>query len=148
MSRSDRALESRERESRAQSFTYTPPQQLPDPDPQDGYTFRWIRTHFMGQSDARNVSMARRDGYEPVRIEDHPEMAFIVDDPSKLSGNVEIGGLMLCKQLEEKTKARQAYYDELSHRQIQSVDNNFMRENDPRMPLFTEKRSEVSFNKR
>jgi hypothetical protein len=75
-------------------------------------------------------------------------MAFIVDDPSKLSGNVEIGGLMLCKQLEEKTKARQAYYDELSHRQIQSVDNNFMRENDPRMPLFTEKRSEVSFNKR
>jgi hypothetical protein len=122
MSRIDRALESRERESRAQSFTYTPPQQLPDPDPQDGY--------------------------EPVRIEDHPEMAFIVDDPSKLSGNVEIGGLMLCKQLEEKTKARQAYYDELSHRQIQSVDNNFMRENDPRMPLFTEKRSEVSFNKR
>jgi alpha-amylase/alpha-mannosidase (GH57 family) len=146
MDRIERALETRERESRAHS--YTPPQQLPDPDPQDGYTFRWVRTHFMGQSDARNVAMMRREGYEPVRLEDHPEMAYIVDDPSKLSGNVEIGGLMLCKQLEEKTKARQAYYDELNRKQIQSVDNNFMRENDPRMPLFTEKRSEVSFSKR
>jgi alpha-amylase/alpha-mannosidase (GH57 family) len=146
MDRIERALETRERESRAHS--YSPPQQLPDPDPQDGYTFRWVRTHFMGQSDARNVAMMRREGYEPVRLEDHPEMAYIVDDPSKLSGNVEIGGLMLCKQLEEKTKARQAYYDELNRKQIQSVDNNFMRENDPRMPLFTEKRSEVSFSKR
>ena len=148
MSRIDRALESRERESRAQSFTYTPPQQLPDPDPQDGYTFRWIRTHFMGQSDARNVSMARRDGYEPVRIEDHPEMAFIVDDPSKLSGNVEIGGLMLCKAPSERVDARKAYYEGVNQQQIQSVDNSFMRENDPRMPLFSEKRSEVSFTKR
>ena len=146
MDRIERALETRERESRAHS--YAPPQQLPDPDPQDGYTFRWVRTHFMGQSDARNVAMMRREGYEPVRLEDHPEMAYIVDDPSKLSGNVEIGGLILCKQLEEKTKARQAYYDELNRKQIQSVDNNFMRENDPRMPLFTEKRSEVSFGKR
>ena len=146
MDRIERALETRERESRAHS--YTPPQQLPDPDPQDGYTFRWVRTHFMGQSDARNVAMMRREGYEPVRLEDHPEMAYIVDDPSKLSGNVEIGGLMLCKIPREKTDARQAYYDELNRKQIQSVDNNFMRENDPRMPLFTEKRSEVSFGKR
>jgi len=92
--------------------------------------------------------MMRREGYEPVRLEDHPEMAYIVDDPSKISGNVEIGGLMLCKIPREKTDARQAYYDELNRKQIQSVDNNFMRENDPRMPLFSEKRTEVSFGKR
>jgi hypothetical protein len=146
--RIERALESRERETRAQSAQYSPPQQLPDPDPQDGYTFRWVRTHFMGQSDARNVAMMRREGYEPVRLEDHPEMAYIVDDPSKVSGNIEIGGLMLCKIPKEKTDARQAYYDELNRKQIQSVDNNFMRENDPRMPLFSEKRTEVSFSKR
>ncbi len=75
-------------------------------------------------------------------------MAFIVDDPSKLSGNVEIGGLMLCKAPSERVDARKAYYEGVNQQQIQSVDNSFMRENDPRMPLFSEKRSEVSFTKR
>jgi hypothetical protein len=103
--------------------------------------------HFNGQNDARNVSMMRREGWEPVRLEDHPELAMAIDD-SKASGNVEIGGLMLCKNTEESVTARQAYYDEVNRKQIQSVDNNFMRENDPRMPLFSEKRTEVSFGKR
>lgn len=145
MSKIDRALQTRASETRARA--YTPPQHLPDPVEQDGYKFRWIRTSFMGQSDARNVSMMRREGWEPVRLEDHPELALAVDD-SKASGNVEIGGLMLCKNLSEKVESRQAYYDEVNRKQIQSVDNNFMRENDPRMPLFTEKRTEVSFGKR
>lgn len=144
MDRIERALETRERESRTQR--YSPPQQLPDPDPQDGYVYRWVRTAIMGQSDARNVSTMRREGWEPVKLEDHPEVAVAVDNAG--SGNVEIGGLMLCKNTKERVDARQAYYDEVNRKQIQSVDNNFMRENDPRMPLFTEKRTEVSFGKR
>jgi len=146
MSRIDRELETRERESRVRA--YTPPQQLPDPIPQAGYSFRWVRTAMMGQSDARNVSMSRREGYEPVKVEDHPEMEMALDDSSKASGNVEIGGLMLCKIPTEILEGRQAYYERLNQQQINSVDNNFMRENDSRMPLFTEKRSEVSFNRR
>ena len=146
MSRIDRELETRERESRVRA--YTPPQQLPDPIPQAGYSFRWVRTAMMGQSDARNVSMSRREGYEPVKVEDHPEMEMALDDSSKASGNVEIGGLMLCKIPPEILEGRQDYYERLTQQQINSVDNNFMRENDSRMPLFTEKRSEVSFNRR
>jgi hypothetical protein len=84
MSRIDRELETRERESRVRA--YTPPQQLPDPIPQAGYSFRWVRTAMMGQSDARNVSMSRREGYEPVKVEDHPEMEMALDDSSKASG--------------------------------------------------------------
>ncbi len=146
MSRIDRELETRERETRIRA--YTPPQQLPDPIPQAGYSFRWVRTAMMGQSDARNVSMSRREGYEPVKVEDHREMELALDDSSKASGNVEIGGLMLCKIPTEILEGRQAYYERLNQQQINSVDNNFMRENDSRMPLFTEKRSEVSFNRR
>ena len=146
MSRIDRELETRERETRIRA--YTPPQQLPDPIPQAGYSFRWVRTAMMGQSDARNVSMSRREGYEPVKVEDHPEMEMALDDSSKASGNVEIGGLMLCKIPTEVLEGRQAYYERLTQQQINSVDNNFMRENDSRMPLFTERRSEVSFNRR
>jgi hypothetical protein len=55
---------------------------------------------------------------------------------------------MLCKIPTEILEGRQAYYERLTQQQINSVDNNFMRENDSRMPLFTEKRSEVSFNRR
>ena len=145
--RVDRELQSRERESRARA-TYIPPQQLPDPDSQLGYAFRWVRTALGGQPDTRNVSVRRREGWEPVRAEDHPELMLSLDDASKSSGNVEIGGLMLCKAPVEKAEARQAHYEALSQQQIQSVDNNFMRENDPRMPLFSEKRSEVTFSKR
>lgn len=145
--RIDRELQSRERESRARAV-YVPPQQLPDPDPQQGYAFRWVRTALAGQSDARNVSVRRREGWEPVRAEDHPELMLSLDANSQASGNVEIGGLMLCKAPIEQAEARQAHYEELSKQQMQSVDNNFMRENDPRMPLFSEKRSEVTFSKR
>lgn len=145
--RIDRELQSRERESRARA-AYVPPQQLPDPTPQTGYTFRWVRTALAGQSDARNVSVRRREGWEPVRAEDHPELMLSLDANSQASGNVEIGGLMLCKAPQENAEARQAHYEALSQQQMQSVDNNFMRENDPRMPLFSEKRSEVTFGKR
>jgi hypothetical protein len=145
--RIDRELQSRERESRARA-TYIPPQQLPDPVSQSGYAFRWVRTALAGQSDARNVSVRRREGWEPVRAEDHPELMLSLDANSQASGNVEIGGLMLCKAPIEQAEARQAHYEALSQQQMQSVDNNFMRENDPRMPLFSEKRSEVTFGKR
>lgn len=146
--RTDRELESRERQSRSSTPAYKPASQLPDPYEQDGYTFRWVRTAIMGQSDTRNVSTQRRDGYEPVRAEDHPELMLSMDHHSGASGNVEIGGLMLCKAPTERIKARQAYYEGVNDQQIRSVDNSFMRENDPRMPLFSEKRSEVSFTKR
>ena len=146
--RTDRELQSRERTSRSSDYSYKPASQLPDPNPQDGYTFRWVRTAVLGQSDSRNVSTQRRDGYEPVRAEDHPELMLSMDHHSGASGNVEIGGLMLCKAPTEKIEARQAYYEDVNNQQIRSVDNSFMRENDPRMPLFSEKRSEVSFTKR
>jgi len=40
---------------------------------------------------------------------------------------------------------RAKYYENLNKSQVDSVDNNFLRENDPRMPLFSEKRTKVTF---
>jgi hypothetical protein len=42
---------------------------------------------------------------------------------------------------------RKEYFAQKNRAQIESVDNNFMRENDPRMPLFREKQSKTSFGK-
>lgn len=135
--RTPRDLETREKQSR---YVYKPSSTLPDPTPELGWAFRWIATHILGQADPTNVSRKRRDGWEPVRSEDHPELML---SPTA-SGNVEIGGLMLCKMPEAKLAAMSDYYDNVSQQQSESVDNNFLRQNDPRMPLFAERKSAVT----
>jgi hypothetical protein len=59
-------------------------------------------------------------------------------------GNVEIGGLLLCKKPREMADARREYYDQKARNQMESVDNSFMRNNDARMPLFSDRKSTVS----
>jgi len=140
-----RELESRDSAQRKQNWT--PPQTLPTPNPQPGYVFRWIRTSMMGQADPTNTSAKLREGWEPVKAEDHPEMMLQADPNSKFKGNIEIGGLLLCKAPEDLMKQREDYYTKQAQSQIQSVDNNFMRLNDERMPLFNERRSTTSFGK-
>jgi hypothetical protein len=68
------------------------------------------------------------------------------DDDTKFEDNVVIGGLMLCKCSTELMDQRSGYYAGMAKDQAESVDQNFMRENDPRMPLLeTERNSTVSF---
>jgi hypothetical protein len=135
--RTPRDLETREKQTR---YVYKPSSALPDPDPQPGWAFRWIATHILGQADPTNVSRKRRDGWEPVKAEDHPELMI----SGSTSGNVEIGGLMLCKMPDAKLAAMTDYYDNVNKQQSESVDNNFLRQNDPRMPLFAERKSAVT----
>ena len=42
---------------------------------------------------------------------------------------------------------RNAYYQQKAKDQEQAVDNSLMRQNDPRMPLFSDKKSTTSFGK-
>jgi hypothetical protein len=136
--------ETRELEDRVTE--YRPPANLPDPTPQDGYSFRWVRTSMLGEADNRNVSMRYREGWEPCMAEDHPELMIMSDVNTTFENNVVIGGLMLCKCSTELMEARDRYYDNRSMEQATSVNKNFMRESDPRMPLLeTEHRSETTF---
>ncbi len=143
LSRAPRETETREAQTRNQ--TWKPPSILPDPTPEPGYAYRWIRTATLGQSDNPNVSSKMREGWVPVRAEDHPELMLMADANSRFKGNIEVGGLLLCKIPTEVAKQRDAYYSEMASRQMESVDNNFMRENDPRMPLFKERSSRTTF---
>jgi hypothetical protein len=52
---------------------------------------------------------------------------------------------MLCKAPKELVEERNDYFSQQSKAQITSVDNNLMRENDPRMPLFNDRQSKVTF---
>ena len=134
-----------ERSARVRPATWQPASLLPEPDKQAGYSYRWIRVSLLGQADPRNVSSKTREGWEPVRIEDQPQFANLVDPNSNFSDNIEIGGLLLCKMPSEFVAQRAAYYGRMNNDQMAAVDNNFMRENDPRMPLFKERKSTTSF---
>jgi hypothetical protein len=120
---------------------------LPEPDKQPGYTYRWIRVSLLTNSDPRNISSKFREGWEPVTIEEQPKFRFMVDDSSRFKDNIEIGGLLLCKVPEEFMQQRAAHFEQVSSKQTEAVDNNLMRQSDPRMPLFQERRSTVSFGK-
>jgi hypothetical protein len=133
--RTPRDTVSRDKQTR---YVYTPSSALPDPTPEPGYVYRWVATHVLGQAEPTNVSRKMRDGWESVKAEDHPELMMMGNEKT---GNVEIGGLMLCKMAAEKARARDEYYNQQAQNQMDSVDNNFMRQNDPRMPLFAERKS-------
>jgi len=133
--RTNRDLMSREKSGRA---VYVPPTNLPDPTPEPGYVYRWVATHVLGQAEVTNVSRRMREGWEPVKAVDHPELMLLGNEKT---GNVEIGGLMLCKISKEKAQARDDYFDQQAQNQMESVDNSFMRQNDSRMPLFAERKS-------
>jgi hypothetical protein len=144
MDRTQRTNETREKEVRPVSWK--PAHDLPTPAPQDGYVFHWKRVSMMGTADPANMAKARREGWEPCKAEDHPEMlSDFAAFGLKPQGLIEIGGLVLCKTTLENAKARKAYYEGQTAAQTQAVDQNFMRENDPRMPLFKESKSRVSF---
>ena len=139
----NREMETREAESRVE--TWKPPSLLPDPTPSTDWVFRWIRKSIRGESDPSNVSMRLREGWTVARAEDHPEiMAEIVMNESK-SGMIEIGGLILCKTSRTMAEQRNRYYEDITRRQTDAVNNNLMKENDPRMPLFKESSSKVTF---
>jgi hypothetical protein len=144
--RESRDLDTRENETRQKSWE--PASILPDPDPQDGWVFRWIRTAMVGNLDNTNVSKRFREGWEPVRAEDHPELQIMSDHKSEWAqkGGIEVGGLLLCKAPEEQVAKRQEYYRTHAESQMQAVDNNYMRENDPRMPVLApDRKTRVAF---
>jgi hypothetical protein len=104
-----------------------------------------VRTSTLGAADPSNISSKLREGYEPCKGEDYPELMMHASTEGRFKGNIEVGGLLLCRIPSEFMKQRSAYYDQQNRAQTESVDNNFLRENDPRMPLFSEKRSKVTF---
>ena len=126
---------------------WMPPELLPEPDKEPGYKYRWIRVSLLNNADPRNISKAMREGYEPVKIEEQPKFRLLIDPNSRFNGNIEIGGLLLCKTPEEFVEQRAKYYDDLTKQQTEAVDNNLMRQSDPRMPLFKESKSSASFGK-
>ena len=143
--RLQRELENRTTQERPKQWAN--PELLPEPDRQPGYAYRWIRVSTLNQADPRNLSGKLREGWEPVGVEEQPKFQLLIDPNSRFKDNIEIGGLLLCKTPEEFVDQRNKHYQTQANSQMDAVDNNLMRQNDPRMPLFNEKKSSVTFGK-
>ena len=126
---------------------WMPPELLPEPDKEAGYAYRWIRVSMLNQADPRNLSSKIREGWEPVRIEEQPKFKLLLDPNSRFKDNIEIGGLLLCKTPEEFIGQRSEFYKNQTTAQTEAVDNHLMRQSDPRMPIFKERKSSSSFGK-
>ena len=138
----------RELETRATTFRPTAwraPETLPSPDDRPGWKHRWIRISTMGAADPSNISSKLREGYEPCKAEDYPELMVHATTEGRFKGGIEIGGLLLCRIPAEFLEQRAAHYARQNQAQMDSVDNSFMRENHPLMRKFSERDSKVSF---
>lgn len=129
--RTPRELETRANTSRA--VVWKPPTTLPEPHPRPGLAFRWVRVSAAGQPDPANVSGSFQEGWEPVRAADYPELEFRPDRDSRYPDGVEIGGLLLCVCSTALMKQRADYYATMTKRQMQAVNDQLDREQDPRL---------------
>jgi hypothetical protein len=139
--RTERSIATRETETRERKVRqWQPASILPEPNPVPGFAHRWVRISILDKADPTNMSGKLREGWEPVRAEDYPELML----ESNQAGNIEIGGLVLCKIPSEFMEQRNAYYNTQARAQMESVTNTLFRDNDPRMPLFKEHKTETS----
>jgi hypothetical protein len=120
---------------------------LPEPDKEPGFAYRWIRVTTLNEYDQRNITGKFREGWEPVASEEQPKFKLLADPNSRFAGNIEIGGLLLCKCPVELMEQRNAHFAKQTQAQTDAVDNNLMRQSDSRMPIFKESKSSTSFGK-
>ena len=141
--RKPRELEARQEMQRPTSWRL--PDALPSPDDRPGWAHRWVRTSTLGNEDPSNISSKFREGYEPCKSEDYPELMMHASTEGRFKGNIEVGGLVLCRIPAEFMDQREEHFARQNKAQMDSVDNTYMKDNDPRMQKFAERSSKVTF---
>jgi hypothetical protein len=141
--RLDRELDSRK--VTARPMYWRQPDTLPQPDERPGWSHRYIRLSAGGVDDPSNISSKLREGYEPCKAEEYPELMMHAITEGRFKGNIEVGGLLLCRIPVEFMEQRSAFYANQNKAQMDSVDNNFLKDNDPRMQKFSERSTKVTF---
>lgn len=137
-----------ERDFGSTRLEWRPQAQLPDPTPEDGYVFRWVRRSMGNTSDAKNVAQKFAEGWEPVSAASQPRLAQLLGRHGvNTDGQIEIGGLLLCKIPAEIAEARNRYYSQMASAQLQAVDNQYLRDNNRKMPKLAPERHSVTSNR-
>lgn len=148
--RTSRSADTRAKEDRPKVWKMPSALELPEEAikaaESQGITYRWIREAILGQDDKTNVSKRFREGFEPVRPEELPGFHDlpIVDD-GRHAGIIGVGGLILCKIPKEIAEQRNEYFAAQTDNQMNAVENDLMREENPAMPISRDMKSRVTF---
>ena len=143
---SSRLRETETRDTEKRETPWKPAPLLPSPNPREGLDFRYVRVSMRGEADNVNASQAFRDGWEPVLSADYPELKVISDRGSDYPDNVVVGGLLLCARPKEIGEKIAAHRNNEVMGQMEAVDRNYFREQDPRMPMLQpERKSRITF---
>jgi hypothetical protein len=110
--------------------------------------YRWLRVSMGGEDDARNIAKKKREGYEFVRKEEHPDFDVPVHESGKYAGVIGSGDLVLAKIPVEMAEAKNDYYQNKTRTQTEAVDADILKEQNPSMPITQQRRSSVSFGKK
>lgn len=145
MNRTDRTQNTREETMRKK--IWQPASALPEPHPVEGWAYRWMRKSLLGVSDPTNVSKGLREGWELCKLSDYPELRLSVDADAVNADIVEVGGLVLARTPVEMHDQSKTYYVRKSEQEVAALDAQLMNENDSRMPLFRDHKTNVSFGK-
>jgi hypothetical protein len=146
MDRTPRTTATREEESRRKPWA--PPSVLDAPPAADGYKHRWVRASIRGEEDKGNVFNRIRQGYEPVRADEHPGYQAPTIDDGKHAGVIGNGGLILTRVPVETAHERTEFYGKRTREQMTAVDQDLMKEQHPSMPINQQRQSRVSFGGR
>jgi hypothetical protein len=142
--RSSRETQSRERSER--KMEWNPGSALNAPEPPLGYKHRWIRESVLEFDDKTNVHKKRQEGWDLVRAEEYPDYFGPVVDEGRNAGVIGVGGLVLARIPVELADQRNQHYQGVTQQQMDAVDRDWMRENNPAMPkLAPQRKSSVSF---
>lgn len=136
------------REATARRKPWAPPSRLQAPPPPEGYVHRWIRISMRNEEDKTNAFAKMQEGWEPVRADEYPDFIAPTIEEGRYAGIIGNGGLMLCRIPVETADERAAYYGSRTREQMQSVDQDLMKDSHPSMPIHRERQSRVTFGGR
>lgn len=134
-----REQETREAGKRIENWRQ--PSALPEVPDHPDYDHRWLRESCYGVRDNANINSRQREGYAFVS----PSEAGI--DMSINEGGKERvgqGGLLLSRIPKKFAKQRNDFYAARSRGQEQAVDQNLMKVDSAALPIFANRKSEVT----
>ena len=145
----DRAPRETQTRQSQERKVWRPGTALEAPEPPLGFKHRWIRESVMEYDDKTNVHKRRQEGYDLVRAEEYPEYSGPVVDEGRNAGIIGVGGLVLARIPEELANQRNQHYQKTTQNQMDAVDRDWIRENNPAMPkMAPQRKSSVSFGSR
>lgn len=137
---------SQTREVKKRRQPWRPPSSLEAPEAPEGFVHRWIRSTVMGFNDEKNLSARLREGFELVRADEYPDFEAPTIQDGTHAGIIGVGGLVLARFPIEIKQERDAHFKRKRDDQVDAVENNYLREENPIMPFQKpERQSRVTF---